>query len=53
MIPNSSPNLEDDPDEDDGATQVLISLSILVQMGSMMAQMRGIGGEFHIIHAFL
>ena len=37
----------------DGAIQMPITLSVSVHMGSMRAQMKGIGGGFQIIHAFL
>ena len=46
--PNSH-NLGADEDDDDGAIQMLIPLSVLVQLDSVRAQMKGNGGGFQII----
>ena len=44
-------NLGDDHENE--ATQMLITRSVLVQMSSMRAQMKGIGDGFQIMYAFL
>ena len=39
-------NLGDEDHDDDGTTQMLITWSVLVQMDSMRAQMKGIGNIY-------
>ena len=45
--------VDEDLDEDDGATWMILTRSFLVQLGSMMVQMKGIRGGFQIINLFL